>query len=62
MQIFRICVTFTFFYSLIFLGIRYNYGKEGKKVDWTPYNCMKIINDSPSPGEQHGCPYRHQVE
>ena len=22
-------------------GIRYNYGKEGKKVNWAPWNCMR---------------------
>lgn len=40
-------------------GIRYNYGKEGKKVNWAPYNCMRIIMESVGPGENHGCPYRH---
>jgi len=40
-------------------GIRYNYGKEGKKVNWAPWNCMRIINESVGPGENHGCPYRH---
>ena len=40
-------------------GIRYNYGKEGKKVNWAPKNCMRIIMDSVGPGECHGCPYRH---
>ena len=40
-------------------GIRYNYGKEGKKVNWTPWNCMRIIMESVGPGENHGCPYRH---
>ena len=40
-------------------GIRYNYGKEGKKVNWAPWNCMRIIMGNVSPGESHGCPYRH---
>lgn len=40
-------------------GIRYNYGKEGKKVNWAPWNCMRIIMDNVGPGENHGCPYRH---
>ncbi len=39
-------------------GIRYNYGKEGKKVNWAPWNCMRIIMESVGPGENHGCPYR----
>ena len=40
-------------------GIRYNYGKEGKKVNWAPWNCMRVIMESVGPGENHGCPYRH---
>ena len=40
-------------------NIRYNYGKEGKKVNWVPWNCMRIIMDNVGPGENHGCPYRH---
>jgi len=40
-------------------GIRYNYGKEGKKVNWAPWNCMRVIMESVGPGENHGCPYKH---
>jgi len=40
-------------------AIRYNYGKEGKKVNWQPWNCMKIIMENVGPGENHGCPFRH---
>ena len=31
-------------------NIRHNYGQEGKRADYTPYSCGKIISD-------HACPY-----
>lgn len=40
-------------------GIRYNYGKEGSRTNWTPYSCMKIINLPLSPQDCCGCPYKN---
>ena len=37
---------------------RYNYGKEGKKKNWQPWDCMRIIMENIGPGENHGCPFR----
>lgn len=40
-------------------NVRYNYGKEGSKKNYAPFNCLKIINTNVGPGECHGCPFRH---
>lgn len=39
-------------------GIRYNYGKEGSRTNWSPYSCMKVINMAVSAQDVCGCPFK----
>ncbi|KAI8118945.1 DNA primase large subunit [Lucilia cuprina] len=39
-------------------NIEHNYGKKGSMVNYTPYSCLKIIQENAVPGSVHGCPYK----
>lgn len=44
-------------------SVRHYFGKEGRRKDYTPYNCSKIIlGTGPGHGEYHGCPFKHYDE
>ncbi|XP_053674442.1 DNA primase large subunit [Anopheles nili] len=40
-------------------NIRHHYGKEGSRVNYLPFSCMKIISAPIGQGETHGCPFKN---
>lgn len=42
-------------------GVRYNYGLEGRRTDFSPYSCNKIIQSSRGAGDCHGCPFQYMT-
>ncbi|XP_055327475.1 DNA primase large subunit-like [Paramacrobiotus metropolitanus] len=44
-------------------GVRHSYGREGRRANYNPPSCMKIITQNPpGQGEHHGCPFKHFSE
>lgn len=41
-------------------SFRHMFGKEGARKNYTPYSCLKVLNQAaPEPGAAHGCPFKH---
>lgn len=44
-------------------NIRHSYGREGKRSDYAPYSCTKLIDLAMPSGEEcHGCPFKTYSE
>jgi len=40
-------------------NVRHMFGQEGKRNDYKPWNCQKVIGQqAPGQGEFHGCPFK----
>uniref|UniRef100_W8C2G2 DNA primase large subunit n=1 Tax=Ceratitis capitata TaxID=7213 RepID=W8C2G2_CERCA len=39
-------------------NIYHNYGKKGSMISYTPYSCLKIIQENPVQDDCRGCPYK----
>ncbi|XP_078432555.1 DNA primase, large subunit family [Wolffia australiana] len=42
--------------------VRHSFGKEGKRTDYTPFSCQRVISSPAAVGDHHGCPYRNFSE
>lgn len=40
-------------------NVNYIYGKVGRRVNYRPLGCNKLITENVGAGEVHGCPYKH---
>ncbi|KAJ8941153.1 hypothetical protein NQ318_004273 [Aromia moschata] len=38
---------------------KHQYGKVGGRIDYRGYDCERICDMEPGPGQHHGCPFKH---